>query len=70
VATGASQAGELSTIVDRAQAIAVAIGRAAAEDVVLIAGKGHEDYQVVGAERIAFSDVAQARAALAARSRR
>jgi UDP-N-acetylmuramoyl-L-alanyl-D-glutamate--2,6-diaminopimelate ligase len=41
---------------DRAAAIATAIGEAAADDVVLIAGKGHEDYQQVGAERRPFSD--------------
>ncbi len=35
------------------------------DDVVLIAGKGHEDYQIVGAERRPFSDAAVARAALA-----
>ncbi|MDE2219410.1 MAG: UDP-N-acetylmuramoyl-L-alanyl-D-glutamate--2,6-diaminopimelate ligase [Gammaproteobacteria bacterium] len=52
---------------DRATAIAAAIAAAAAGDVVLVAGKGHEDYQLVGAERRAFSDLAQVRAALAAR---
>ena len=41
---------------------------AAVGDVVLVAGKGHEDYQLVGAERRAFSDLAQVRTALAARS--
>jgi UDP-N-acetylmuramoyl-L-alanyl-D-glutamate--2,6-diaminopimelate ligase len=53
---------------DRATAIAAALGAAAAGDVVLVAGKGHEDYQLVGGERRAFSDLAQVRAALAARS--
>ena len=53
---------------DRAVAIAAALTAAAAGDVVLVAGKGHEDYQLVGAERRAFSDLAQVRAALAARS--
>jgi UDP-N-acetylmuramoyl-L-alanyl-D-glutamate--2,6-diaminopimelate ligase len=33
-------------------------------DVVLIAGKGHEEYQLVGAERFAFSDRAEVLAAL------
>jgi UDP-N-acetylmuramoyl-L-alanyl-D-glutamate--2,6-diaminopimelate ligase len=41
---------------DRARAIGVAIDEARAGDAVLIAGKGHEDYQVVGAERRRFSD--------------
>ena len=51
---------------DRAQAIAQAIARARPADVVLIAGKGHEDYQEVRGERRPFSDQAQARQALAA----
>ncbi len=54
-------------IVDRAQAIAHAVLRAAAEDIVLIAGKGHEDYQDVGGIKRPFSDIDEARAALAAR---
>jgi UDP-N-acetylmuramoyl-L-alanyl-D-glutamate--2,6-diaminopimelate ligase len=37
--------------------------------VILIAGKGHEDYQEVAGERRPFSDVAQAQAALARRGR-
>jgi UDP-N-acetylmuramoyl-L-alanyl-D-glutamate--2,6-diaminopimelate ligase len=53
---------------DRAAAIAAALGAAAAGDVVLIAGKGHEDYQLAGQERRAFSDVVQVRAALRVRS--
>jgi UDP-N-acetylmuramoyl-L-alanyl-D-glutamate--2,6-diaminopimelate ligase len=67
VAAGAAQASELTAIVDRKQAIEHAIGRAAPEDVVLIAGKGHEDYQIIGSRRLPFSDVAQASAALSAR---
>jgi UDP-N-acetylmuramoyl-L-alanyl-D-glutamate--2,6-diaminopimelate ligase len=53
---------------DRAAAIAAALGAAQAGDVVLIAGKGHEDYQLIGAERRAYSDLAQVRASLSARS--
>jgi UDP-N-acetylmuramoyl-L-alanyl-D-glutamate--2,6-diaminopimelate ligase len=41
---------------DRAAAIAAALNEAAAADVVLIAGKGHEDYQIYGATRRSFSD--------------
>ena len=41
---------------DRAQAIATALGEAAAADIVLIAGKGHETYQVYGTQRREFSD--------------
>lgn len=53
---------------DRAQAIAQAIAQAAAADVVLIAGKGHEDYQEVQGQRLPFSDMAHARQALATRA--
>jgi UDP-N-acetylmuramoyl-L-alanyl-D-glutamate--2,6-diaminopimelate ligase len=46
---------------DRASAIALAARAAAAGDVILVAGKGHEDYQIVGSERRAYSDRAEAR---------
>jgi len=53
-----------TVIEDRAAAIAWALAQAQAEDVVLIAGKGHEDYQLVGNERIDFSDYGAALANL------
>jgi UDP-N-acetylmuramoyl-L-alanyl-D-glutamate--2,6-diaminopimelate ligase len=49
---------------DRAKAIDFAIANATEGDVVLIAGKGHEEYQDIGAERTMFSDVKQARLSL------
>lgn len=49
---------------ERARAIEAAIAGAAAADVVLIAGKGHEDYQEIGGKRLPFSDAAQAAVAL------
>ena len=51
----------------RARAIRDVIREAAAEDVILIAGKGHEAYQEIDGVRHAFSDLAEAEAALAAR---
>ena len=51
---------------DRERAVARAIADAGARDVVLLAGKGHENYQEVGAVRRPYSDVVQAKAALAA----
>jgi UDP-N-acetylmuramoyl-L-alanyl-D-glutamate--2,6-diaminopimelate ligase len=51
---------------DRARAIALAVAAAGPADVVLIAGKGHEDYQIVGQTRRHFDDREQAAAALAA----
>jgi UDP-N-acetylmuramoyl-L-alanyl-D-glutamate--2,6-diaminopimelate ligase len=68
VAAGASGASDLRTEVDRARAIELAIASAAPDDVVLIAGKGHEDYQIVGPDRLPFSDFEQARRALALRT--
>ena len=56
-----------SIVHDRAAAIQQAITRAAPGDAVLVAGKGHEDYQIVGAERRAFSDRRAVIAALAQR---
>jgi UDP-N-acetylmuramoyl-L-alanyl-D-glutamate--2,6-diaminopimelate ligase len=41
---------------DRAAAIAIALSGAGPSDAVLIAGKGHEDYQIIGTERRHFSD--------------
>ena len=50
---------------DRAEAIRHALAEAESGDVVVIAGKGHEDYQVVGTETRPFSDRETVRAALA-----
>jgi len=56
------------SVVDRREAIARAVLVAGAGDVILVAGKGHEDYQEVAGERRAFSDVDEARLALIARA--
>ena len=53
---------------DRAAAIAHAIATAAANDIVLIAGKGHEPYQEIDGVQYPFDDTATARAALEARA--
>jgi UDP-N-acetylmuramoyl-L-alanyl-D-glutamate--2,6-diaminopimelate ligase len=52
-------------LVDRRAAIAHAIGLASPKDAVLIAGKGHEDYQIIGTTKTHFDDVTVAREALA-----
>jgi UDP-N-acetylmuramoyl-L-alanyl-D-glutamate--2,6-diaminopimelate ligase len=57
----------LLTIVDRRAAIQKAIDLAGPGDVVLVAGKGHEKYQVVGDQVLPFDDVAVAREALSRR---
>ncbi|MDL1861309.1 ABC transporter permease [Betaproteobacteria bacterium PRO7] len=64
----ADRAGRVERIVDRAGAIAHALVDADDADVVLIAGKGHEDYQDIGGAKRPFSDVEHARAALARRA--
>jgi UDP-N-acetylmuramoyl-L-alanyl-D-glutamate--2,6-diaminopimelate ligase len=51
---------------DRARAIFEAVGAASASDIVLIAGKGHEDYQEVHGQKLHFSDVEVAQKALEA----
>ncbi len=56
-------------IADRGIAIRTAILHAKAGDGVLIAGKGHEDYQILGTEKIHFDDREQAREALLLRAK-
>jgi UDP-N-acetylmuramyl tripeptide synthase len=51
-------------IEDRQQAIYQALNDADANDIILIAGKGHEDYQIVGETKHHFSDVEVATEAL------
>jgi UDP-N-acetylmuramoyl-L-alanyl-D-glutamate--2,6-diaminopimelate ligase len=60
---------EVSVEPDRALAIAQVLAQAAASDVVLVAGKGHEDYQEIAGQRLPFSDKAQVQHALAQRRR-
>lgn len=62
VAAGAHANREIE--IDRAAAITRAVTMAVDGDVVLIAGKGHEDYQEIAGTRIPFSDMDTARAAL------
>jgi UDP-N-acetylmuramoyl-L-alanyl-D-glutamate--2,6-diaminopimelate ligase len=54
------------TIEDRRDAINLAISLAKKDDIVVIAGKGHEDYQIVGTKTLAFDDALVAKAALSA----
>ena len=54
--------------VDRALAIEIAISEASHGDVVLIAGKGHEDYQILGMDKVHFDDREQAQQSLQRKS--
>ena len=65
---GLAQPGAAHTEPDRAAAIAWAVQAAMPHDVVLIAGKGHEDYQEIKGVKTPFSDLAQAQTALQQRS--
>jgi UDP-N-acetylmuramoyl-L-alanyl-D-glutamate--2,6-diaminopimelate ligase len=58
---------EVEVFQDRRDAIQMAVREAAAGDVILLAGKGHEDYQEIAGIKRPFSDVAEAQAALAQR---
>ena len=61
---GLAATDRVTVIEDRAAAIGWAIDNAQPEDVILVAGKGHEDYQLIGADRIDFSDFGAALANL------
>ena len=55
-------------VLDRRGAIELAIAQAGVADVVLVAGKGHEAWQEIGTQKLPFSDVDEARRALARRA--
>jgi len=68
VMEGAEQGvGKYEVIVDRREAINRAISLGQPGDAVVIAGKGHEDYQIIGKTKIHFDDREEARAALVKR---
>jgi UDP-N-acetylmuramoyl-L-alanyl-D-glutamate--2,6-diaminopimelate ligase len=69
VAAGFPPDAERALIVDRREAVAYAIGKAMPGDLVVIAGKGHETYQVIGDDRFPMDDRELGRQALEARSR-
>jgi UDP-N-acetylmuramoyl-L-alanyl-D-glutamate--2,6-diaminopimelate ligase len=56
-------------LLDRREAIELAVASAAPEDTIVIAGKGHEDYQIIGREKFPFDDRDEAQRALARRAR-
>jgi UDP-N-acetylmuramoyl-L-alanyl-D-glutamate--2,6-diaminopimelate ligase len=56
ILTGVRQVQAAARVPDRAQAIRQAVTGARHGDIVLVAGKGHEDYQQIGDERLPFSD--------------
>ncbi|HCK7961107.1 TPA: UDP-N-acetylmuramoyl-L-alanyl-D-glutamate--2,6-diaminopimelate ligase, partial [Salmonella enterica] len=56
ILAGMLDAGQVRVMEGRAEAVTNAIMQAKDNDVVLIAGKGHEDYQIVGTQRLDYSD--------------
>ncbi|MCW8854471.1 MAG: UDP-N-acetylmuramoyl-L-alanyl-D-glutamate--2,6-diaminopimelate ligase [Gammaproteobacteria bacterium] len=61
IRSGFADLSNVLVIQDRASAISHAINSAGSDDVILIAGKGHENYQLIGNERFPFSDIQAAR---------
>ncbi len=68
VLLGVTEREHVDVEVDRGRAIAYALGAAAPQDVVVLAGKGHETYQEAAGRKLPFSDLEQARVALAQRT--
>ena len=64
VTAGIPPGGSMQVQADRAVAIAAAIAEAEPGDLVLIAGKGHEDYQILGTTKVHFDDREEADKAL------
>jgi UDP-N-acetylmuramoyl-L-alanyl-D-glutamate--2,6-diaminopimelate ligase len=64
ILAGISDRARTDVIEDRRAAIARAVAEASPRDVILLAGKGHEDYQEIAGVRHPFSDVAEATQAL------
>ena len=71
IAAGFGRAGGIKPVIiepDRRAAIELALSDAQADDVVLIAGKGHENYQIIGTEKHHFDDVEEARRVMQAQT--
>ncbi len=70
ILSGLSRPENAKVYEDRSRAIAASIESAQVDDVILIAGKGHENYQEMAGVRVALSDSEQARGSLNARARK
>ena len=70
ILSGCGKAPALTAIANRAEAIRRAVGEADGRDVILVAGKGHEDYQEIQGVKHHFSDVETVAQALASRQAR
>lgn len=54
---------EIPTFIDRREAINFAVSMAQPGDIILVAGKGHEDYQIIGATKYHFDDAEEVKKA-------
>jgi len=70
ICSGITNRTDYEIYVDRKEAIYFAVQSAADKDIVLVAGKGHESYQLIGAKNLPFSDQTQVRLALRQRGGR
>lgn len=61
ITAGLTKDGSWMVLADRAHAIEQAIVGSEPQDIVLIAGKGHEEYQIIGHKKVPFSDASTAR---------
>ena len=66
IRAGFSAVDNVRFVAGRGQAIAEIVAGASADDVIVLAGKGHEDYQEINGQRHAFSDLVEADRALTA----
>ncbi|MBX9703539.1 MAG: UDP-N-acetylmuramoyl-L-alanyl-D-glutamate--2,6-diaminopimelate ligase [Silvanigrellaceae bacterium] len=64
ILSGIDDKTKVVSVIDRKEAITLAIHRATDNDIVLIAGKGSEKYQIIGTEKLPFSDYDVAKTAL------
>ena len=56
IAEGIEETASFEVILDRKRAIATAIKQLTENQTLVIIGKGHEDYQIIGNKRVYFSD--------------
>jgi UDP-N-acetylmuramoyl-L-alanyl-D-glutamate--2,6-diaminopimelate ligase len=71
IVAGLSEQGRAKAMIEpnRREAIRLAVSLAQDGDVIVLAGKGHEDYQIVGKEKFHFDDVEEAAAAMQERTK-
>jgi len=69
ILSGLTPSAEVLVETDREKAIDLVLQQAGPNDVILVAGKGHEDYQIIGQQRLPYSDIATVQRLLASKVR-